>query len=34
MNTQQFGKFIAEHWKAKGYTQKELAGKLGVTYNE
>ncbi len=31
MNTQQFGKFIAEQRKAKGYTQKELAGKLGVT---
>ena len=31
MNTQQFGKFIAEQRKAKGYTQKELAEKLGVT---
>lgn len=31
MNTQQFGKFIAERRKAKGYTQKELADKLGVT---
>ena len=31
MNTQQFGKFIAEQRKAKGHTQKELAEKLGVT---
>lgn len=31
MNTQQFGKFIAEQRNAKGYTQKELAEKLGVT---
>jgi len=31
MNTQQFGRFIAEQRKAKGYTQKELAEKLGVT---
>ena len=31
MNTQQFGKFIAEQRKVKGYTQKELADKLGVT---
>ena len=31
MNTQQFGKFIAEQRKAKSYTQKELAEKLGVT---
>ena len=31
MNTQQFGKFIAEQRNAKGYTQKELAKKLGVT---
>ena len=31
MNTQQFGKFIAGQRNAKGYTQKELAKKLGVT---
>jgi len=31
MDTQQFGKFIAEQRKAKGYTQKVLAEKLGVT---
>lgn len=31
MNTQQFGKFIVEQRKAKGYTQKELADRLGVT---
>lgn len=31
MNTQQFGRFIAEQRKALGYTQKELAEKLGVT---
>lgn len=31
MDTQQFGKFVAEQRKAKGYTQKELAEKLGVT---
>ena len=31
MDTQQFGKFIAEQRKAKGYTQKVLAEKLDVT---
>lgn len=31
MTTEQFGKFIAEQRKAKGYTQKELAEKLSVT---
>lgn len=31
MDTQQFGRFIAEQRKAKGYTQKELAEKLAVT---
>ena len=31
MNTEQFGKFVAEQRKAKGYTQRQLAEKLGVT---
>lgn len=31
MDTEQFGKFVAEQRKAKGYTQKVLAEKLGVT---
>lgn len=31
MDTEQFGRFIAGQRKAKGYTQKELAEKLGVT---
>lgn len=31
MNTQEFGQFIAEQRKARGYTQKELAEKLSVT---
>lgn len=31
MDTQQFGKFIANRRKAKGYTQRELADRLGVT---
>ena len=31
MNTQQFGTFIADRRKTKGYTQKELADRLGVT---
>ena len=30
MNTEQFGKFVAEQRKAKGYTQRQLAEKLGV----
>lgn len=31
MNTEQFGRFVAEQRKAKGYTQRELAEKLRVT---